>query len=91
VITQCLLASISGRVQGVGFRYYTQREARSLGIRGWVENRPDGSVAACICGSPEQIKLMQAWLRHGPDGATVDQVSFSDTHLPEAHQDFLIR
>jgi len=91
VNTVCLLASISGRVQGVGFRYCTQREARRLSIRGWVENQPDGSVLACICGTPEQIKLMQTWLRHGPDGAIVDQVSFSDTNLPEGHQGFLIR
>jgi len=70
----CLLLRIRGRVQGVGFRYYTQAQAESLGITGWVRNMPDGSVETCICGNAQQLAAMQAWLAHGPASARVDHV-----------------
>jgi len=87
----CLLASITGRVQGVGFRYHTRNEALRLGIHGWVENCPDGSVAACLYGSPEKIDSMQAWLRHGPAGAKVEHASFHSIKLPHNLHGFVIR
>jgi len=85
---QCLIARVQGSVQGVGFRYHTERKATELGIIGWVSNRSDGSVEACICGYPEQIKAMQQWLQHGPASARVDHVAFSAGHLPENCKDF---
>jgi len=87
----CLLASITGRVQGVGFRYHTRNEALRLGIQGWVENCPDGSVAACLCGRSEPIDLMQAWLRHGPAGARVEHASFHSIDPPHDLHGFVIR
>ncbi len=86
----CLYVSIQGRVQGVGFRYYTQIEARKLGISGWVRNRSDGSVEACICGEAETLAAMQVWLKHGPSFAHVEHIEFSAGHLSDNCNDFRI-
>ena len=69
---------ISGRVQGVGFRYYMEREARVLGVTGWVRNRRDGSVEATIQGAPEAVEAMIAWARHGPPAALVTDLTVSE-------------
>lgn len=66
---------ITGRVQGVGFRYAMAAQARRLGVSGWVRNRRDGSVEAMIAGNPAQIEAMLAWSRKGPDLACVDHVA----------------
>jgi acylphosphatase len=63
---------VSGRVQGVGFRYSTVERARSLGLGGWVRNRADGSVEAVFEGPPEQVRSMVDWCRRGPRGALVE-------------------
>ncbi|MFQ5345305.1 MAG: acylphosphatase [Mariprofundus sp.] len=84
----CLRVIIQGRVQGVGFRYYTQMEARKLGITGWVRNHADGSVEACIRGEHESLAAMQAWLRQGPGLAHVEHIEFSAGHLPDSCNDF---
>jgi len=86
----CLLAHIRGRVQGVSFRYYTQHKARELAIHGWVRNLADGSVEACICGEPEQIKTMQQWLKHGPTHATVTSIDFKHHELTNSQSGFHI-
>lgn len=70
--------SISGRVQGVGYRLYMQRKARALGITGWVRNRYDGSVEATVQGAPEAVEAMIAWARSGPPGAAVTDVRISE-------------
>ncbi|MCP4573088.1 MAG: acylphosphatase [bacterium] len=64
---------VRGRVQGVAFRWYTQREARRLGLTGWVRNRPDGSVRLVAEGPRAVLDQLWAWLAHGPDRARVDQ------------------
>jgi len=89
VIT-CVHARIQGCVQGVGFRYYTQIEARKLGVSGWVRNLADGSVEALICGEPDAVAAMQAWLKHGPGYAQVEDIEFSAGHLPDNCNDFRI-
>jgi len=65
---------MSGRVQGVGFRYSMQKEATRLGVTGWVRNRRDGSVEALVQGSEESVAALTAWARRGPAGAKVTEV-----------------
>ena len=88
---QCLLLRIRGRVQGVSFRYHTERQARQLGIDGWVRNMPDGSVEACICGDPESLAAMRDWLSHGPAHATVASIDCGEADPAIAGQGFTIR
>jgi acylphosphatase len=66
---------ITGRVQGVGFRAWTQREARRRALRGWVRNRRDGSVEALIIGAPDAVDALVEICRRGPTLARVDQVT----------------
>lgn len=70
--TQRLL--ITGRVQGVGFRYALQTEAERLGLAGWVRNRSDGSVEALAQGAPQALEALAAWARRGPPAARVTAV-----------------
>lgn len=65
---------IRGRVQGVGFRYSLQREARRLGLTGWVRNRSDGSVEAVAQGVPSAVEALIEWSRRGPPSAQVTDV-----------------
>ena len=69
---------ITGRVQGVGFRFYMQRKARELGVTGWVRNRRDGSVEAVVNGESDVVESMTAWARRGPPSAAVNEVRISD-------------
>jgi acylphosphatase len=81
---------IEGRVQGVGFRYFTRRTARGLGIRGQVRNLPDGSVEAIAEGSPEALEALERRLRAGPPGARVDEVKIQEESAPHEGEDFVI-
>ena len=65
---------VSGRVQGVGFRYFTQAAAVREGIHGWVRNLPDGRVEAAAEGEADAVERFERALRHGPPGARVDGV-----------------
>ena len=65
---------VRGRVTGAFFRAATQREARRLGISGWVRNRPDGSVELLAEGEEDSIKEIISWAQHGPSAARVDDV-----------------
>jgi len=65
---------ISGRVQGVFFRIFTQKKAESLGLCGWVRNLPDGRVEAVFEGEPEKIKQMLSWCDQGSPASQVDKV-----------------
>ncbi len=69
-----LRATVHGLVQGVGFRYSVLSEAKSLGLSGFVENRPDGSVHVEAEGPPEQLDRLEAFLRAGPRWARVDEL-----------------
>ena len=62
---------ISGRVQGVNFRYYTMREAQSLGLVGWVRNLPDGRVEVLVEGEKKDVRTLVDWCRQGPPSAHV--------------------
>jgi len=65
---------IRGRVQGVGFRWYVQREAGELDLRGWVRNTEEGDVEVVAAGSPGDLNELRSSLRRGPRGARVDNV-----------------
>ena len=71
--------TVIGRVQGVGFRYFTERTARSLGLVGWVRNRSDGSVEVYAEGPTDRVDELQDCLRNGPPLARVDRVNVSET------------
>jgi len=70
---------ISGRVQGVGFRYAMSEEAARLGVTGWVRNRRDGTVEAVLDGAPDAVDAILAWARRGPRGARVTEVEVAET------------
>ena len=76
------LVQVQGRVQGVGFRYYTEQQANRLGITGWVRNCSDGSVEVLICGDESQTKAMLSWLKHGPPSASVRDINVKKTNTP---------
>lgn len=68
---------ICGRVQGVGFRMYMQRQAQIRGVAGWVRNRHDGSVEAVVQGAEDAVDPVIEWARRGPPGARVTDVQVS--------------
>ena len=70
--------AITGRVQGVGYRDWLVREARRLGLAGWVRNRADGSVEAVAAGAAEALDALAERARTGPPLARVDDVVVSD-------------
>jgi acylphosphatase len=76
-------------VQGVGFRHHTVLRARSLGLGGWVANRVDGTVDAAFEGPSDRVESMVAWCRHGPNGASVDDVEVW-TEPPAGEADFRV-
>lgn len=65
---------VSGRVQGVYYRSYALDEARDLGLRGWIRNRPDGRVEAVFEGGEAAMEEMIEWCRKGPPSARVEKV-----------------
>ena len=67
-------ATVSGRVQGVAFRHYTQSEARRLRLSGWVANRWDGTVRVVAEGPEGALSQLAAWLQEGPPSARVDHL-----------------
>ena len=80
---------ISGRVQGVGFRFSLADEARRLGLSGWVRNLQDGRAEALLCGPHEAVDQLTRWADHGPSLARVDHVSHVDLDAddPESRVD----
>jgi acylphosphatase len=80
---------ISGRVQGVGYRVNTQRQARQLGLTGWVQNLADGRVEAVFEGTPEQVDAMVKWCHLGPLSAKVTEVT-ATYYPPEGLTQFKI-
>ena len=66
--------TVRGRVQGVGYRYFVEREAQLRDLEGWVRNRRDGSVEAVFSGSADAVAAMIAACRRGPSSARVDAV-----------------
>jgi len=69
---------VSGRVQGVGFRFFTEAAAAREGVNGWVRNLPDGRVEVQVEGEREAVDRIEAALRRGPASARVDRVDVDD-------------
>lgn len=87
---------VSGKVQGVGFRYALADLARSLNIQGWCRNLTDGTVEARLQGELSRVNELLAWLQQGPPGALVEHVAIEDQAvleplLGESIQTFEIR
>lgn len=83
---ETLLACVRGRVQGVGFRAATVRQAHHAGLGGWVRNTEQGCVEALLQGPHEAVDRMLSWLLQGPPGARVDEVT-SEEIQTDRHYD----
>lgn len=82
---------VRGRVQGVGFRWFVEREAHILQIAGWVRNNPDGSVEVLAIGSREKLSGLRSRLEEGPRAARVDGVTESEAEPVAGLQPFQVR
>ncbi|SEM91274.1 acylphosphatase [Luteibacter sp. UNCMF331Sha3.1] len=82
---------LKGRVQGVFFRASAQKEAVKLGLTGYAKNLPDGGVEVVAYGDAGAIEQLEAWLRHGPPGARVEEFYREPLGAHEAPPDFDIR
>jgi acylphosphatase len=82
---------VRGRVQGVGFRWFVEREALILQIAGWVRNDPDGSVEVLAIGTPEQLAGLRSRLQEGPRAARVDDVEESEAEPVAGLNSFQVR
>ena len=82
---------VSGRVQGVGFRYFVLRQARFAGLRGYVRNLPDGRVEFLLQGAPDAVSRTIDRIRSGPTHARVDDLSLTDSAASAEASEFLIR
>lgn len=83
--------SVTGRVQGVGFRAFVRHAARELALAGWVRNEPDGTVAAEASGDPESLRRFEQRLRSGPPASRVDEVDVRRLDRETASDRFEIR
>ena len=79
---------VTGYVQGVGFRWFTMRQARNLGLTGWVRNLPDGSVEAWAEGNETDLDSLEAVLRGGPSGSRVKFVEARPSLATGSYIDF---
>ena len=82
-------ARVSGRVQGVGFRYSARQEAQRLKLTGWVRNAANGDVEVWAEGPTENLSLFLAWLYQGPRSSRVDSVKRED-QIPKGYGDFAV-
>lgn len=81
---------ITGRVQGVGFRWWSCRTASALGVRGSVRNRADGSVEIHAAGAPDALDRFEEKLHSGPPSARVEEVRRASSELPIPDADFRV-
>ncbi len=87
---KCVHITIRGRVTGVFFRAATQREAKRLGVTGWVRNRNDASVEILAEGEEDSIKEIVSWAHHGPSAARVETVDVRYRSYTGEFSDFRI-
>jgi len=82
---------VSGIVQGVNFRRYTQLTAQQLGVNGWVRNLPDGRVEGCFAGEAEAVGALLDWCRSGPPSGRVDSLEIREEPYIAEFSDFYIK
>ena len=82
---------VTGRVQGVGFRYFVARAARGLGLSGYVRNLPDGTVEVVAAGDCAALETLAALLEKGPPGAIVKSVELDWSNPPDVTGVFGVR
>ena len=82
---------VTGRVQGVGYRYYAQMKAVQNAITGWVKNRPDGAVEMLTTGTKENLDLFINDIRRGNPFSTVDQIEVNEVNNTETYTSFTIK
>jgi acylphosphatase len=87
---RCVRVIITGIVQGVGYRWRAREAALSLGITGWIKNRPDGSVEAVFQGPPGPLEEMIKWAWSGPPGAAVREVATTSCRYEPEMKGFVI-
>ncbi len=83
--------TVTGRVQGVGFRYFVARAARDLGLSGYVRNLPDGTVEVAASGGRAGLETLAVLLEEGPPGAVVESVNLDWSSPPDAEGQFDVR
>lgn len=88
--TRAVRATVTGRVQGVGYRMWTLDRARAHGVAGWVRNEPDGTVTAVVQGHDDDVTAMVSELHDGPDWARVHDVTTSDVEVDSGLDGFRI-
>ena len=74
----CIKAKVTGRVQGVGFRFHTAHQGLKLNLTGYARNESDGSVTVLACGEQTQVEKLLHWLAHGPDTARVTAMQYQE-------------
>jgi len=82
---------VTGLVQGVSFRHYTQQAAIQHHVTGWVRNLADGSVAGCFEGEETDVRALIDWCRRGPDWARVEEVLVENEPYQGEFQGFNVR
>jgi acylphosphatase len=82
---------VTGRVQGVGFRFWAQQVAKRLRVAGWARNLPDGRVEVHLQGGPGAMEGMVDWLRRGPAGAEVTSLEEVPAAAEPGLEAFVIR
>ena len=82
---------ITGKVQGVGFRYFAYQKANEIGISGWVKNNRDGGVLIIAQGDKIDLNTFIDYLQIGPTRARVDKISKNTTQFPTKFEDFIIK
>jgi acylphosphatase len=81
---------VTGRVQGVGFRWFVEKEASDLGLSGWVRNRQDGTVEVLAAGSKEKLDSLYSVLQRGPRAARVDGVQVIEAEVTNDLKSFRV-
>lgn len=90
-VNKGLFLTVSGRVQGVGFRYFTQRKAKERGLTGWVRNLEDGRVEVLAFGPESELEQFMLVLKVGSLGSEVKDLHFQWLEEKQELNDFIIR